>query len=96
MSASSALAHGWYDRTCCSDNDCRPANPGEVVGVDGGYEVVVGEVRYRVANRDTRVRPSLDGGFHVCIINQFSWSDGGGIVLDYPHLQCLYVPKSGV
>ena len=25
-----AHAHSWYDYDCCSDEDCRPAKPGEI------------------------------------------------------------------
>ena len=69
IGAYSAGAHeamsGWrYPASCCSDKDCREADPGEVIEKDGGW-FVVPSAEYLPAG-DLRVHPSPDGRFHIC------------------------------
>ena len=61
-------ARHWYDKDCCSCDDCRPVKPGEVeayadeVG-EGFRHVETGKVWYW---RNSNLRPSKDGGDHIC------------------------------
>lgn len=62
LAASPALGHSWYDRDCCSDNDCEPI-PSDVVVrqmEDGDY--AVGPQRVPKEN----VRQSHDSDWHWC------------------------------
>ena len=73
-----ATAHSFYDSACCSDHDCHPAEPGEVVPVEHGWKVVpTGEVF-----TEGMVFHSPDGRFHRC--SEDGRRDGRTI--------CLYVP----
>ena len=56
------LAHGWYEPSCCSDKDCRPAHKGEIVNTGTSYRIGTVDIPYN----DPRVRMSQDGQFHVC------------------------------
>ncbi|MBS9476195.1 hypothetical protein [Ancylobacter radicis] len=85
LSSLPAAAHqapgGWsYDMACCSGQDCRPVEPGEVTASPNGYEVApTGEV---VPFNSPKVRPSGDGAMHRCM-------HGG--VTTAPTI-CIYVP----
>ena len=92
--ASKATAHDWYAPTCCKGNDCRPAKSGEVVGLPGGYRVISRGVDTVLKERDSRIQPSRDDSFHICIIEKGISPDKG--YFTDPFLQCLYVPEFGV
>lgn len=67
--AAPASAHqartGWvYPFVCCSGQDCRHAEPGEVTAVPGGWRIAnTGEV---IPQGDARIRPSRDADIHLC------------------------------
>ncbi len=56
-----AAAHGWYDTSCCSDQDCHPIQSYEVQLTPSGYKVHGTIVPYTAAKK------SLDRDYHVCI-----------------------------
>jgi hypothetical protein len=71
-----------YSFSCCSDKDCAPLPEGAVQTVPGGYSVE-GEF---IANNDERLRPSTDGGYHIC---RYSPQRIGS------KIRCLYTPPFG-
>lgn len=73
-----------YLSSCCSDQDCRPADPGEIVPVSGGWHVVPSNI-YVVSN-DHRIHESPDGRFHICNIRAGDRTSG---------FWCLYIPAHG-
>lgn len=73
-----------YLSSCCSDQDCRPADPGEIVPVSGGWHVVPSNL-YVVSN-DHRIHESPDGRFHICNIRAGDRTSG---------FWCLYIPAHG-
>ena len=70
-----------YDQECCHEKDCRPARPGEVQEVRGGW--LVTQYQEFIAYDSEKVRKSPDGAFHVCAY------EGEGVE---PYVLCLYVP----
>lgn len=84
--ATPAQSHDWYDPWCCNTRDCRPVEAGEVTVEPGqGYRVRVqhpnGAVTDELVPFSSRtIRPSQDGGVHVCIVHS------------NPVVRCLYVP----
>lgn len=90
-----SLSHDWYDRECCSDRDCRPANPGEVIEKDGGYWIESSKEHLKYDNPKVR-HTSQDNQFHLC-----QWQDQRQISRNY-HIpgstltRCLYVPNVGM
>lgn len=85
--ALAAKAHeaptGWsYPSSCCSNQDCRLATPGEVKERPQGYVLEsTGEVVPYFG--DIRRKDSPDGSFHVCQQN-------GDI--DHGRILCLFTP----
>ena len=78
-----AQSHSFYDPSCCSGRDCHPiAMTAVVVGHDGYHVNSTGEI---ISFRDSRIRPSPDGGYHRC-------SYGGR---NSSRTICLYVPQTG-
>lgn len=86
-----AAAHSWYDGYCCSDKDCAPVRASTVRATAEGWEITLAPGDHPMVSEpvthfyrydDTRVLPSQDDDFHVCLN---SW----GRVL------CLYVPLFG-
>lgn len=77
---------GWsYPPLCCSNQDCRQADPREVRETPDGYLLVTtGEV---VPYLNYRVKQSPDGLFHVC--QQAGNFDSGRIL-------CLFAPPRGM
>lgn len=78
-----AHSHEWYDRQCCSGQDCEPLPDGAVTQVPGGYHV-----KYKaklgldvdVIVPHNKAKPSQDGRYHGCAtIDRF---------------MCLYVPMA--
>ena len=55
-------AHDWYDRECCSGQDCRKANPGEVTTNSTGYQTHGEHIPFN----DPRVKASKDSATHIC------------------------------
>lgn len=65
-----AAAHsapsGWsYPYQCCSDQDCQPVHGAAVKEGPDGY--VVEETGEVIGYRDSRLKPSPDGEFHLCL-----------------------------
>jgi len=75
-----ASAHSWYDFDCCSDNDCAPITPDDVVTTPNGYRI---KGTWTVPYDAPQIRPSRDNDFHVC-----EYPKGT--------VRCLYVPTGGV
>lgn len=73
-----------YDGACCSDKDCRPADPGEVKEAPGGWLVVPSGIF--IPHGDLRLHDAPDGRFHVC--NRLA-----GDRASPPW--CVYVPSFG-
>jgi hypothetical protein len=63
MQAMQALAHGWYEASCCSDRDCRPV-PDEFVEETKAGVVVKGHGT--LSSTDPRLRWSRDQRTHLC------------------------------
>ena len=77
---STASAHDWYPRECCSGQDCAPIATPEVAVGNGGYTIkATGEF---VAHKDTRI--SQDDQYHICRVG------GVGRIL------CFFYPIGGV
>lgn len=96
---SPALAHSWYDTSCCSGYDCHQI-PLETVKVTReGYQVTIPPgvhdrapngwselVPYRINGTiNTRIRNSGDSEYHACISPAIK-----------DHILCLYRPPGGV
>lgn len=60
------LAHEWYPRSCCGDNDCHPVDCDELAEQEGGAWVYL--PTGNLFSRD-KVRVSEDRHCHVCINN---------------------------
>lgn len=73
-----------YDGACCSEKDCRPADPGEVKEAPGGWLVVPSGIF--IPHGDLRLHDAPDGRFHVC--NKLA-----GDRASPPW--CVYVPSFG-
>lgn len=76
------FAHDWYDKECCSGEDCRPAEPGELVLTDHGWLVTITGETY--AYGDSHIRQSKDEHPHICITH---WTTGED------HAVCIYLPE---
>lgn len=69
LCATPAAAHqaptGWvYPWQCCAGQDCRHAEPGEIVEQGGGFFVPnTGEL---IPYGSDRIRPSRDNDTHIC------------------------------
>ena len=73
-----------YDGYCCSDQDCRPADEGEIVSVSGGWHVVPSNLY--VPLNDHRIHRSPDGRFHICNVTAGDRKSA---------FWCLYIPDFG-
>lgn len=62
----SAKAHSWYDKECCSGDDCAPVADGGIKEGPGGYTLPDGNL---LPYGDKRIRQSVDHQFHWCHIN---------------------------
>lgn len=83
-----ALAHSFYDYSCCSDRDCKPV-PTEAIRVTPkGYVYVPSGEVIGYSDRRIRATPPEDTQqrYHVCTT--------GGMPLG--KVLCLYVPQGGV
>ena len=74
-----ARGHSFYDRECCSDNDCAPMHESETPKPlpGGDWLLTTGEVVERA-----KVKWSPDGRYHLCRLPGL------------PVIFCLYVPPS--
>jgi hypothetical protein len=63
---SSADAHDWYPRECCSNRDCAPADAVQR-REDGSYLVTSRGMSVVIPADYARWRQSPDGRVHVCI-----------------------------
>lgn len=80
---SSADAHDWYPRDCCSGQDCYAIDEAEVELTEAGWEVMrTGEI---IEHNGRRERMSEDGQFHRCSLG----GDPDSRTL------CLFVPSMG-
>jgi hypothetical protein len=71
------LAHSWYPRECCGDdNECYPVPCGELV------ETGAGIVWRGYVFRGKQIRPTPDGSCHVCAVENFLGVQGW----------CVFVP----
>jgi hypothetical protein len=68
FSKKNARAHSWYATDCCNIDDCYPvpAEAMEEIGPDIWRYKVTGNI-FKNDMYFKRIRPSQDGGFHVCI-----------------------------
>ena len=73
-----------YDSFCCSDQDCRPADIGEIVAVSGGWHIVPSNLY--VAPNDHRIHDSPDGRFHICNTEAGNRKSA---------FWCIYIPAHG-
>ena len=90
--AQAAFGHEWYEVECCDSDDCRPAQPGEVIEENGGFTIrSTGE---HLPYDDERIRYGYpghtDGRYHVCERPKYSVERGG-----HWDARCLYVPHRG-
>lgn len=92
--SSGAAAHSWYDTTCCAEQDCRPIPDSDVLELRQGWMTPTGWVPYG----DGRVKPSLDGHYHICMSkpmeSPFAYGDRNHQVVP-PFMRCFYVPPRG-
>jgi len=63
-----SMSGHWYDKDCCSCNDCGPVKNGSVEAYaddkgEGYRHIQTGKIWYR---GDVNLRQSRDGGDHVC------------------------------
>ena len=64
LMSSMAIAHEWYESTCCADRDCGPVKDGVVEDQESGVLVEgFGILSYT----DPRLRWSRDNNDHLCI-----------------------------
>lgn len=93
LSVGPALAHDWYDPSCCNGMDCQPVHPDRVIITRDGLRVQVGPGQHPLAHSqidvlvpwgDPRIMPSQDSDVHVCISQLANL------------LYCVYLPPAGV
>lgn len=72
---------GWlYPYQCCGDRDCQPIHGARVAEGPQGY--VLQDTGETIGYRDSRVKNSPDGEFHLCIVKTQAAS----------RTRCLFVP----
>lgn len=78
------VAHSWYPRECCDDNDCTPA---DAISTDvrGDLSVHIGNRRVWVP-KGFNIRPSRDDRIHVCF-----FIDEHNFLMPL----CLFMPAQG-
>jgi hypothetical protein len=81
-----ALAHSFYDTSCCADQDCHPVACEQISAVAGGFQYREARATY-FFTRD-KMKPSQDENCHVCIhhANQ-DWSGN-----ERGAATCVYLP----
>lgn len=82
----------WYDRECCSLEDCAPVPMDVIRATDEGWLVRIGPGDHPTAFKEQtrlipfghrRVRVSQDGDFHACL----------GVRTNT--IYCIYIPPIG-
>ena len=66
----SVNAHSWYDRDCCSDNDCEPV---KVHTDEGGNFAILKNGKKWYIDKPLYIRPSQDENYHVCVYQNMVW-----------------------
>ena len=93
--ASPAMAHSWYDHSCCGGRDCSPIPGSSLNETADGYAIhlergdhplVKGPLLLFIPYGDPRILGSPDGRYHGCVVLS---SDGRQSFL------CFYVPGAG-
>jgi len=79
--ATQAKSHGWYDKDCCSEQDCAPVlsykdNYNSTITLTSKYGTVT-------IDKSFPKKPSLDNQEHICMRTN---EDG------IPFVICYYVP----
>jgi hypothetical protein len=77
LTVTSADAHSWYPRECCSDQHCFPVPCNELHNSMSGVEW-----HHRVFG-GRQIKPSQDQACHVCVIVD-------GLIPDQPI--CVFIP----
>ena len=81
----SASAHSWYPKRCCSDGDCRPAT--EVRRDSRGiWLTTIDNDTVLIGPADARL-PSRDSRWHVCINKDPEAVPG-------PSIRCVFEPSN--
>jgi len=82
-----AKSHEWYDKECCSDNDCAPVEEIKFSTDEQGNDVVAVRTKHGFAEGQLKhisIRPSKDDEYHACIITYHA-----------AFIRCLYAPAGG-
>lgn len=88
-----AVAHDWYEMSCCDTRDCRPISgirngePWSEIADMGDYYLwrsSASGLSHKIPKLDERVRPSRDGFYHGCEISGDTKPDTWA--------RCIYVP----
>lgn len=69
-----AHAHEWYPAICCSERDCMPINPADLVATPDGWKVMTnGEIipydSNKIKRRPLNAPPEAYTSPHVCFKN---------------------------
>ncbi len=80
-----ALAHSFYDASCCNDRDCAPLAPEQVQVTPNGYVLPNGQT---VPYGQERVSPDKD--YHWC-----RYPGTQPLVHPYNERVCFYAPSQG-
>jgi hypothetical protein len=78
------MAHGWYPKACCNDQDCFRADEFER-RADGSLAMRAGPIHV-IVPAGFAIQPSRDADAHVCV-----WRDGVGRY----HARCVFLPGIG-
>jgi hypothetical protein len=81
-----ALAHSWYDASCCNLRDCEPIPPDQVKVTPEGYITPDGQlIRFNEA------RVSADRDYHWCKYQKNSTV----VIQPMNERACFYAPAMG-
>ena len=87
--STTALAHSWYETSCCSGNDC--AEVIEAQKLPDGNTLVTTKHGQGIVNPKTDKRPSKDAVDHACLVTMpSSMVDPAKPNLKY--VRCYYIP----
>jgi hypothetical protein len=84
LSIPAAVAHDWYPRECCRDNDCAPVERAESLP-DGSLRLT-SRVGTTVVPASFPRQPSPDRRMHICMIRYSHFDDMRPV--------CLFVPEA--
>lgn len=82
--AQNSLAHQWYPKECCNDQDCFPATKVERLP-DQGLRVELGHITV-IVPPGFDARPSQDNKVHVCVYRD---------IRGHYHPRCVFLPGVG-